>query len=150
MPYVKLLYHIVFRTKYSKPVLTQAHERLLYSYIYSFIKNKGGFTHRMGGMPDHIHILAEIPPTIAISDFMRIMKVSTSIFLKQNAQLFPYFEGWANSYCALTYSEMEKEKIINYIKKQKEHHKKTILADEIRTLLQESKTPYNEEYFLKD
>ncbi len=73
-------------------------------------------------MEDHIHMLVDIHPTFSLSGFMRDLKESTSKWLKQNPN-FPYFDYWAESFAAFTYNLNDKEKIINYIKNQKEHHK---------------------------
>ena len=63
---------------------------------------------------------------------------------------FPYFRGWGHEYAAFTYSIRDKEMIVNYIRNQKEHHKRTTFADEYRTLLREWGVDIKEEYFLKD
>lgn len=137
MAYTYLLYHIVIRPKASKPVLTEAHEKLLYAYIWGICKEKKCTLHRINGMADHLHLLVEVHPTIAISDFVREIKISTNTWLKQHKDEFPHFESWGKSYCALTYSELEKEKIKNYIKGQKEHHKTISFKDEYESLLNE-------------
>lgn len=45
--------------------------------------------------------------------------------------------GWQEGYGAFTYSIREKEMIMNYIKNQKEHHRKEIFEDEFKRLLGE-------------
>ncbi len=62
--------------------------------------------------------------------------------------LFPGFEAWQDSYGAFTCSIKEKDTIINYIKNQKEHHKKETFRDEFRRLLMENDTEFNEKYLL--
>ena len=137
MAYTNLLYHIVFRPKNSELVIPIAHEELLYRYIWGYIKNKKGILYRIGGMPDHIHMLVSLSPSIAISDFVHDMKISTNTFLLEHKDEFPKFKGWAKSYCALTYSVKERDVVINYIKNQKEHHKKVSFKDELVVLLKE-------------
>ena len=75
MSYTRLLYHIVFRTKHSVPAIEIAHEGELYSYIWGFIKNKDSILYRIGGMPDHIHLLIELSVKLALADFMRYADV---------------------------------------------------------------------------
>jgi len=150
MSYVKLIYHLVFRTKDSRPAIVEAHEDELYKYIWGICKRKGCFLHRIGGMPDHIHMLLEIPPTLAVADFMRDMKTSSHQFLKGNKETFPLFNGWGKSYCALSYSQQDKDMIKEYIIKQKEHHHKVPFTDEIRRLLDECGVVYDKGNFLKE
>jgi putative transposase len=71
MSYTQLLYHIVFRTKKSENTIPEQHERELYAYIMGIINKKKSKLYRLGGMPDHIHLLVDIHPTIAVSDFMK-------------------------------------------------------------------------------
>ena len=60
MSYTKLIYHIVFRTKYSVKAINKDNERDLYAYIYGIATNYDAYVYRIGGMPDHIHILITI------------------------------------------------------------------------------------------
>ncbi len=149
MSYTKLLYHIIFRTKKNENVINEAHEKELYAYIMGFIKNKKSHLYRIGGMPDHIHILTDIHPSIAVSDFMRDMKSNASKWLKKNSN-FPHFNGWAESFAAFTYNEKEKDIITNYIKKQKVHHAAITFEEKLRQLLIENGIKIDEHYFLKD
>ena len=138
MSYTRLLYHIVFRPRSSRPVITIVYEEMLYRYLWGFVKNKGGVLYRIGGMPDHVHMLVQIPPTLALSDFMHDLKLSANKFMSEHTAEFPDFEGWGKSYCALTCSESVKDSIIEYIRYQKDHHKRTSFRDEYLKLLQEN------------
>jgi len=144
--YRQILYHIVFRTKDSRKTLVPEHSRELYAYIMGIIKNKNCFLYRINGMEEHIHVLCDLHPTIALADYMRDLKTSTSIWLKQSGK-FSEFEGWADGYAALTYSWRDKEMIVNYIKNQQEHHKKESFDDELRRLLKEQGVEVDEKYF---
>ena len=137
MAYTNLLYHIVFRPKNSESVIPIDKEEFLYRYIWGFVKNKKGVLYRIGGMPDHIHMLVSLPPSIAISNFVHDLKLATNIFLFEHKEEFPRFKGWAKSYCALTYSKNEKDMIVNYIRNQKEHHQKVSFKDELVALVKE-------------
>jgi putative transposase len=92
------------------------------------INNKKCKLYRIGGIPNHIHLLVDIHPTLAVSDF----------------------EGWAVSFAGFTYSLKEKQTIIDYIKNQKEHHKKVSFEVEYRQFLIENGIDIDERYFLKD
>ena len=58
------------------------------------------------------------------------------------------FYGWQDAYAAFTYSIREKDMIIEYIKKQKEHHKKETFYDEYKRLLIENEIEFDEKYLL--
>ena len=146
MAYTQILYHIVLRTKRSEPSISQENVSSLYKYIWGIIKNKKGKLYRINGIEDHIHILSDLHPSVALSDFVKSIKVATSLWLKQSAD-FPAFQGWAEGYCAFTYSYKEKEVLINYIKKQQEHHKEENTQDELRRLWRENGMDFDERYF---
>ena len=150
MSYTRLLYHIVFRTKSSFPALPPDHEPSLYAYICGIIKNKKSVLYRIGGMPEHVHILMDLHPSLALADFMRELKTSTSYWLKSHWQEFPRFKGWGSGYAAFSYSLSEKDTIINYIANQKAHHQSISFADEYRQFIERNGCIINDRYFLND
>ena len=142
----QILFHFIFRTKDSARTLPLAVSDELYGYIWGIIKNKDGTLLRINGMEDHIHILSDLPPRIAYADYIRDIKTSSSLWLKNNPK-FPRFYGWAEGYAALTYTWRDKDIVVNYIKNQREHHKQTDFATEYRRLLEEHGIPIDERYF---
>ncbi len=127
---------MVFRPKNSVPAIAEEHETLLYRYIWGFIRNKGCWLYRIGGMPDHIHILLQLPTTLALADFMRGLKTATNKYMSLHRDCFPLFEGWGKSYCAITCSYIDKDKVIDYIARQKEHHRVVDFKEELNDIFQ--------------
>ena len=64
--YRQILYHIVFRTKGSEKTINQDHREDLYKYIWGIVKNKKCVLYRINGIEDHIHILSDLHPSIAL------------------------------------------------------------------------------------
>ena len=104
--------------------------------------------YRINGMQDHIHILSDLHPCIALADFMREIKTSSSIWLKKQTE-FSEFKGWADGYAALTISYRDKDSVIEYIKNQQKHHEIESFPDEYRRLLKAEGIEIDERYFLK-
>ena len=146
MAYTQILYHIILRTKRSEPSISQKNVSSLYKYIWSIIKNKKGKLYRINGIEDHIHILSDLHSGVALADFVKSIKVATSLWLKQSTD-FPTFQGWGEGYCAFTYSYKDKEVLVNYIKKQQEHHKEENTQDELKRLWRENGIDIDERYF---
>jgi len=144
--YRQIVYHIIFRTKRGEKTLPLAHAKELYAYIMGIVRNKNCFLYRINGMEDHLHILSDLHPSIALADYLRDIKTSSSLWLKENRN-FPHFAGWASGYAALTYAHRDKDMIINYIKNQQEHHKKRSFEKEYRQLLKEHGVKIDEKYF---
>lgn len=147
MSYRQIYYQIIFGTKYRKLAITESHCTELYKYIHGIIRNKQCRLYRINGVQDHIHIFTDLHPTISLSDFVKDIKVASSLWLKASGN-FPDFEGWQDGYGAFTYSEREKDMIINYIKKQKEHHQSENFFDEFKRLLIENGVSFDEKYLL--
>lgn len=101
--------------------------------------------YRINGTENHIHILSSLHPTIALSDYIREMKTATNKWIKESG-CFPHFTSWAEGYCALSCTYRDKETIENYIKNQKEHHRKIYFEDEYKALLQEFEIKFDERY----
>ncbi len=97
-------------------------------------------------MEDHVHLLSDLHPSIALADFVREIKTSSSHWLKNNPR-FPGFTGWADGYAALTYAWRDKDMIIEYIKNQREHHAQVDFITEYRRLLEEQGIRIDERYF---
>jgi REP element-mobilizing transposase RayT len=144
--YRKILYHIVFRTKGGKKTLVREHAKEMYAYFVGIIRNKSGFVYRINGMEDHLHILCDLHPNNSLAGFMKDIKASSSLWLKQSGKFFE-FEGWVEGYAALTYAWKDKEIIINYIKNQQEHHKMESFEVELRRLLIEHGIEIDERFF---
>ena len=132
--YRQHLYHIVFRTKDSLPTIRQNNAHELYSYITGITKQKNSHLYRINGVENHLHILTDMNPSIAPIDFVKDIKVSSSIWMK-GSKLFPAFNGWAVGYGSFTCSYMDINRLIEYIKNQYEHHQRISFEEEYRKLL---------------
>jgi hypothetical protein len=84
---------------------------------------------------------------VRLSDYVKDIKIATSLWMKESGK-FPAFNGWQEGYGAFTYSIREKEKIINYIKNQKEHHQSENFYDEYKRLLIENGIEFDEKFLL--
>lgn len=133
MSYTSLTYHLVFSTRYRIGVIDRGHEKELYKFMFDFASRKGIKIRRIGGMPDHVHILCDIPANIAVSDFVRLLKSESSKFMKINEN-FPLWDGWTKRYAAFSVDASLREVRRQYIMHQREHHSRVSFADEMRQI----------------
>ena len=145
--YKQILYQIVFGTKYRNPTIAEAHSEELYKYIWGVIKNKKCKLYRINGVEDHIHILSDLHPSMALADYIKDIKIASNLWMDESGK-FPDFIGWQVGYGAFTYSIEAKTNLINYIKNQKKHHKKETFYDEFKRLLIEHEIEFDEKYLL--
>lgn len=144
--YRRHYYHIATRTKNNRPTIKPENAGKLFAYIEGIIEAKKSHLYRINGMEDHIHILTDINPSIASADFVKDVKVYSSLWIKKSG-LHPHFEGWSEGYASLTYSHRDLDQLITYIKNQQEHHKKEPFEDEYRRLLEEAGIQIDLRYF---
>ena len=148
MSFYRFTYHIVFATHQREKTIPIEHERELYSIIHHIIKKNGGHLYRINGMPDHIHILVDIPATISVANFIKAIKRESSYLLKVNSN-FPKWNGWQEGYGAFTYSKDDIPQVKQYIVNQKVHHQSLSFIDEYRQWLIEMGVSPDEPYFPK-
>lgn len=147
MSYRQIYYQIVFGTKHRKKTIAEEHCEALYKYIAGIVRNNKCKLYRINGITDHIHIFSDLHPSISLADYVKDIKVASNSWMK-NSGLFPDFEEWQEGYGTFTYSARERDKIINYVKNQKEHHKKEKFYDEYKRLLIENDVEFDEKYLL--
>ena len=78
MSYWQLFYHVVWATKGRAPLVTSEIESTVYDFIRGKANDLGGIVFAINGMPDHVHLVAAVPPRIALSDFIGQVKGVTS------------------------------------------------------------------------
>jgi putative transposase len=147
MAYRQICYQIVFGTRNREATITEAFSKELYKYIWGVINKSKCQLYRINGMEDHIHILSDLHPTVCLSDYVKKIKVASSLWMKET-KMFPKFSAWQEKYAAFTYSIRERGVISDYIKNQKAHHKRESFYDEFKRLLEENQIKFDEKYLL--
>jgi REP element-mobilizing transposase RayT len=145
--YTQIIYQIVFSTKNREPVLSKDNRSKLFEYIVGIFKNNKCHLYRINAVEDHVHIISHLHPTVALASLVKDIKIASSVFIKDKA-LFKYFVGWQEGYGAFTYSFRDKDKLIEYVKNQEEHHKKFTFREEYIALLNEHGIEFDEKYLL--
>jgi putative transposase len=136
--YTNLLYHIVFSTQDRRPCLTPEVRPDLYAYIGGILRNHGGILLAAGGTADHVHILAKVPPSTAVSDMMREVKASSSKRLNEKV---PF--AWQTGYAAFSVSESSEAAVTAYIQTQEQHHLRMPYDRELIRLLELHKIEFD-------
>ena len=146
--YFQLFYHLVWSTKNRELSIPPLFEQRLHEYIGGAFKTKGCAPLQIGGMADHVHILLIIPPTIAIAEVIRNVKVSATKWVHE---VNPHCQNfaWQEGYGAFSVSASNREIVANYIRNQKEHHKGRSFKDEFLVLLNQHGVDYEEKYLWK-
>ncbi|MEL6901082.1 MAG: IS200/IS605 family transposase [Cyanobacteria bacterium J06606_4] len=137
----KLYYHLVWSTHKRLPLITPRREAALYPYCNHKADALGAHLHAIGGIDDHVHLIVSIPPKIAIAEFVRRIKGSSSHYLNSR---YPDDDGskfkWQQNYGVFSLGRKQLDIAIAYTQNQKQHHlnRTTLFALEPEALLERS------------
>jgi REP element-mobilizing transposase RayT len=140
-----LLYHVVFSTKDREPIITSKLREELYRYLGGIVKGEEGTSLQIGGMSDHVHLVLKLKPVHSISEFMRKVKGNSSKWINEMHGQGRRF-SWQEGYGAFSISPSQLNHVIQYVKRQEEHHKKISFKDEFVQLLKRHHVEYDERY----
>ena len=143
MSAVSSMFHVVINTYRRQMTIPDETSEHLYRYIWSIVKSHGCRLYRINGIGNHIHMLIELAPTVALSDLVRDVKQGSSKWAKQQVY-FPQFSGWGKEYGAFSCSCRDKERIVSYIINQRQHHQMSSFEEEYRQMLKLSGLEWND------
>jgi len=143
--YTNLLYHIIFSTKERRPFINPKLCAELHPYIGGIIRDLKGEPIEIGGVEDHIHFLAKLPPTLALSDALREIKSNSSKWAGERPDLVRTF-AWQSGYSAFTVSKSQAPTVRKYIRNQEQHHRRKSFKQELVSLLDKHEIEYDRRY----
>lgn len=118
-----LQYHIVWVTKYRKPVFIGKIESDVKKYLNEMLQSLSMDVIAMEVMPDHIHLLVNCKPQLRLSDAVQILKgnIARWLFLSHPEIKEQLWGGhlWNPSYFVATVSNRSLEQVAGYINSQK-------------------------------
>ncbi len=120
-----LQFHIIFVCKYRKPLLKNTDMATCIKNLSQQIcKQHDVLIETMEVDDDHIHYLIKTPPTLSISDLVRVMKSYTTYhaWKKHPRVLSTYFWNektfWSDGYFAATIGDVSEKTLKEYIESQ--------------------------------
>ncbi len=143
--FTNLLYHIVYSTKHRQPLIALNWQDNLHKYIGGIIRERDGIAIEIGGMPDHVHILAKLSPKRAIMDVLRDIKAGSSKWANESGHVRGRFE-WQTGYGAFSVSHSQVSRVVEYIHTQAEHHRATTFQDEFLAMLRRHEIEFDMRY----
>ena len=143
--YAALHYHIVFSTKNRVPYLTPDIEQRVWAYIGGVARKHQMTALQIGGFDDHIHVQIIAPATVAPSQIAQYLKGDSSKWIHETFPALHDF-AWQEGYAAFTVSKSKLESVVDYIKKQREHHQQRSFQEEYLDFLRKHGVEYDERY----
>lgn len=142
--YSQIYIQVVFSVQNRKALIHDSWEDELHKYITGIIQNKGQKLIAINGMPDHIHIFIGMKPNCCLSDLVREIKKSSNSFINEK-QFTPIPFYWQEGFGAFSYSFSHIDKVVQYIKNQKTHHRKKTFKEEYLEFLEKFKIECKDE-----
>jgi putative transposase len=121
-------YHLVWCPKYRYRVLTGNVGEAMEEALRSLCEWKKIEVLELNVQPDHVHLVVQIPPRMAVSEAVGILKGKTAIKMFKSfpgMKKKPYWGNhfWARGYCVTTIG-LDEDKIRRYVRFQEDNEKR--------------------------
>ena len=143
--FTNLIFHIVFSAKHREPAVDEIVRERLYEYMGGIVRQEGGIQLEIGGMPDHLHLLARFKADRSVAEMVRSIKGSSSKWVHQTFSHREAF-AWQKGYAAFSVSESQVPAVRRYIRNQAEHHRRVPFKEELITMLRKNRIEFDERY----
>jgi len=112
--------HLVFSTKDRRPLLRDKPTRdALHSYLGGISKQIDCAPIQIGGVEDHVHLLARFSRTLTQAEWVKELKRVSNLWLKERGRDYADFE-WQGGYATFSVSQSNLEQVKQYIAGQEE------------------------------
>jgi putative transposase len=135
----------VFAVSNRMSLITPTFKEDLYKYIAGIVRNQGQKLISINGMPDHVHILIGLKPSMALADLVRDIKADSSTYINTNRWVRGKFT-WQEGYGAFSYGHSQLDTIISYIQNQEKHHSRRSFKNEYMGLLRKFDIAFEDKY----
>lgn len=143
--YTNLLFHLAMSTKHRTACIDGELKSRLYPYLGGITGELHGKALGVNGTADHVHLLVSLPPTLAVSDALRVLKTNSSRWVHETWPSRIQF-GWQVGYGAFSVSQSAIAAVLRYIANQEEHHRTMTFQEEFLWLLKKNGLSYDERY----
>jgi REP element-mobilizing transposase RayT len=129
--YARNYVHITFAVKGRRRVIKPPIQQHLWLLIADIARSYGVDVRAVNGGEDHVHLLINLPPKVALATVVRAVKQGSSTWMNENGHLF----HWQVGYAAFSVSVSNLPAVDEYVRNQAEHHKKRSFEQEFAALL---------------
>ena len=141
----KILLHVVFSTKNRTDIIPPEIMNDLHAYLAGCCRKLGSDAYRVGGTSNHIHIACTLLWTTTVSKLLEEIKKSSSAWIKSQDIRCKRF-SWQAGYGAFSLGQSQLNALIQYIDRQKEHHRIKTFEEELTEILTSYQVPYDKQY----
>lgn len=128
----KLCFHIVLGTADRRPLIPPSLKNDLYRLFEEVTERSGGMVIGIGGIPNHVHLLIRLPPSVVVADVVRDMKAASRTWAR--AAGAGDLE-WGEGFGAFTVSQEQASELLGLVEDQEHHHRRRSYAYELLALM---------------
>jgi putative transposase len=123
MPYSRLFYRFVWTTKDRQPFINEANHAPILKAIAAKVVQLKGICHGVNAVSDHVHLVATVPPSMALGIFIGQVKGNSSHLASRMSgdDVLQAFE-WQSEYGVMTVSESHLTSVVQNVLNQQKHH----------------------------
>ncbi|MBE7507669.1 MAG: transposase [Planctomycetia bacterium] len=138
--------HLIFSTKGRRPLLHDvALREALHAYLGGISRELDCPPVRIGGVADHVHILARLGRTISQADWVKEIKRVSTLWLKGHTGNLADFQ-WQAGYACFSVSQSNISRVADYIAQQEEHHRHTTYQNELLAFFEKHQIEFDKRY----
>ena len=123
MPFWRSYYHLVWATAERLPLLRPAAFGVVERSIRETARDQQVLIHAIGGVSDHVHVVASIPPRHAVSFVVGRMKGASARAVNVSAALPEGSKfAWQGEFGVMTFGEKALIDVCRYVNDQERRH----------------------------
>ena len=114
--------HLVWSTWDRLPLVTGEAKEIVHASIRSECDGLKADVVALGGVEDHIHLLAQIPSPLDVAKLVKRIKGASSHLVNEKSSAETFFK-WQGAYGSFSISPWDVTKVQRYILNQEKHHR---------------------------
>ncbi len=116
-----MFYHATWSNKDCAPLIDPAWKQPFYNAIIAKARALGADVYAVGGIEDHVHLVASIPPSVLICKFIGQVKGNSSHFVNHKLDVDDHF-SWQSEYGIVSFGQKQLDRVVKYVRNQRRHH----------------------------
>lgn len=113
------------------PLITAHNREQLFRAMIAKVQELRGIVHALNAMPDHVHLVVTVPPSLSLAAFIGQVKGSASHLAARLPNAEPF--AWQAEYGVLSVSERHLPTVVQYVAEQQRHHAQHTLNTMLET-----------------
>ncbi len=143
--YSQIYIQIVFAVMGRQNLIAAGQREELHKYITGIVRNRDQKLLSIFCMPDHMHLLVGLKPSMSISDLVRDIKADSSNFINNKKWIRGKF-NWQEGFGAFSYSRSQVDQVAKYILNQEDHHRRKTFREEYVDFIKKFEIDYDDKY----